>query len=87
MCIVCVELIKQKLTIPEAERNLGEMSSTEKNAGKRSHYQKLYDAIVDGDFDTMEAHMEVAEEPDERPTRDFGRIGRVLRTTNWENRS
>lgn len=50
MCIVCVELVKQKMTILEAERNLGELGRTSKDKKIATHYKNLYDAIVEGDF-------------------------------------
>jgi hypothetical protein len=44
MCIVCVELVKQKMSISEAERNLGEMVTNPKDPNK-DHYAELEHAL------------------------------------------
>jgi hypothetical protein len=53
MCIVCVELIKHKMTLLEAERNLGELGRVEKDREKAEHYQNLHDAIKDMDVEEI----------------------------------
>ena len=53
MCIICVELIKQRMTVFEAERNSGEMVNTAKPGEDVEHYRQLNEAIQDGDFDKL----------------------------------
>lgn len=65
MCLVCVELIKQKMSILEAERNLSELSKTERDRKLATHYQDLYDAMIDGDFETVGRLLSPEENEDE----------------------
>lgn len=57
MCIVCVDLIKQNMTILEAERNLDELISVtamdEKTRKLIFHQFKLKDALEVMDLDEM----------------------------------
>jgi hypothetical protein len=65
MCIVCVDLIKQNLTIPEAERNLGEMNSTfrrEDSVEEFLHRHNLEKAIRDMDLETIGKELDNGEE-------------------------
>ncbi len=41
MCIICIDLEKERLTVQEAWRNLGEM----KNSIEPEHYEELKDEI------------------------------------------
>jgi len=41
MCIICIDLEKERLTVQEAWRNLGEM----KNSIEPGHYEELKDEI------------------------------------------
>lgn len=55
MCIVCVELIKQQMTITEAEKNLGELVSDRKaSVDEVIHYGRLKEAIEDLDLDYLD---------------------------------
>lgn len=59
MCIVCVELIKQKLTIPEAEKNLGEMRfDSRQHIETLEHYGRLKDAMEVMDLDTLATEID-----------------------------
>lgn len=53
MCIVCVELIKQNMTVYEAERNLGELGRTERDRKLAKHYKDLHDALYVMDIDKV----------------------------------
>lgn len=50
MCMVCADLIKQSLTISEAERNLGELIIASK---ENYHYQRLLRALEDLDLEDI----------------------------------
>ena len=51
ICIICMELIKQKMTISEAERNLGEMVNDRKETiDNLNHYGRLKEAIEIMDY-------------------------------------
>jgi uncharacterized protein YaaN involved in tellurite resistance len=55
MCIICVELIKQQLTITEAEKNLGEMvNDNRETLEKLNHYRKLKYAVEELDIDELD---------------------------------
>ena len=55
MCLICIELIKQKMTIPEAGRNLGEMVNDRKETiDKLIHYGRLKEAIDALDLDYLD---------------------------------
>lgn len=59
MCIICVELIKQKMSIMEAGRNLGEMVNDKREDPKTlKHYKKLKEAIEFADWDELEELIE-----------------------------
>ena len=52
MCIVCVDLIKQNMTISEAERNLGELVNDRKETlTKLNHYDRLKEALEQLDLE------------------------------------
>lgn len=48
MCIICIELIKQSMTVPEAERAGNEMVVTAKPEDDVEHYRKLI--VISKDF-------------------------------------
>lgn len=55
MCIICVELIKQRMTLLEADRNLDEVVNDIKvDAQKREHYRKLKRSIDEFDIDKLD---------------------------------
>jgi len=50
MCMICVDLIKQRMTLVEASRNAREMNTT--RAGS-DHYMELEQAIENLDLDKL----------------------------------
>lgn len=55
MCIICVELIKQKMTLTEAERNLGELIiSTKYFEEELQHEIDLYRAVKELDLKKLD---------------------------------
>ena len=61
ICIVCVDLIKQQMTMFEAEKNLGEMvTNTRETPEKTSHYRRLKYAIEQLELDEI---GEILDEP------------------------
>ena len=54
MCIICVELIKQKMTIPEAERNVGEKIISTKYWERLEHEIELAKALKELDIDKLD---------------------------------
>lgn len=46
MCIMCIEIMKQQMSLTEAGRNLGEIVN---DLNKDSHYGKLKEAIDEMD--------------------------------------
>jgi hypothetical protein len=71
MCIVCVDLIKQSLTIPEAERNLGEMNSTfrrEDSVEEYMHRRRLEDALEEMDIETLDKELDLGEKLENEKT-------------------
>lgn len=53
MCIICVELIKHKMTLYEAERASLEMVLTSKDGIDTNHYRKLNKSIREMDIKTL----------------------------------
>jgi hypothetical protein len=51
MCIICVELIKQKMSLPEARRNLREI--IEASSDDFIHQYELWRAIDEDNFDKL----------------------------------
>ena len=46
MCIICSEIIRQKMTLFEAKRNLGEMvNNPNETVDKLQHYARLKESI------------------------------------------
>lgn len=46
MCIVCVEIMNERLTLLEAQRALTELIATSEDDSKDEHYLEIYDAVV-----------------------------------------
>jgi ABC-type uncharacterized transport system fused permease/ATPase subunit len=53
MCIICVELLKQKMSMPEAARNLRELISLPDRIAKK-HQEELYKALDETDLDALD---------------------------------
>jgi len=53
MCIICVELMKQRLTYREAESASREMVVTAEPQEDVSHYKELKESLESGDFDKL----------------------------------
>jgi len=47
MCTVCVEIMKDRMTLKEARRALFELIGTEEDLDKFSHYSEMYEAVID----------------------------------------
>ena len=41
MCLMCVEIYKQRMTVKEARRALRELMSTDQNSEDLAHYREL----------------------------------------------
>lgn len=54
MCLVCVDLIKQNMTILEAERNLDELRWVSKDSSQSRHYHDLFEAVDKMDIDKID---------------------------------
>ena len=70
-CIVCIDLIKQSLTIPEAERNLGEMNSRfrrEDSVEEFLHRHNLEKAIKDMDLEVIGKELDNGKELENKKT-------------------
>lgn len=58
MCIICVELLKHKLSVPEAERNLRELKSDAKASDEtRAHQGRLLRALEDLDLRAIDEEL------------------------------
>lgn len=64
MCLVCIDIIKQKMSVLEAERNLSELGRIEKDRRLATHYQDLYDALANGEWETVETILSEGESGD-----------------------
>lgn len=54
MCLICVELIKQRMTLTEAKRAAGEYSRVEgESRDQDKHISDLYDALTRDDFEKL----------------------------------
>lgn len=54
MCVICLDIIKQKMSLTEAQRNLGEMVNDRRETVETlDHYYKLKEAIDDLHFDDL----------------------------------
>ena len=54
MCMICVELIKHKMTLSEASRNATEMVGAAKSEEELFHYKELADAIYELDLKKLD---------------------------------
>lgn len=61
MCLVCVDLIKQNMTILEADRNLSELISVAKTRRELYHYEDLQDALDELDEDILKTYLDEKE--------------------------
>jgi len=57
MCLVCVDLVKQNMTVVEAEANLRELAWVTKNKRQERHYRDLYEALQDMDEEILETYF------------------------------
>jgi len=58
VCMVCIDLIKQSMTIIEAERNVGELLWTTKDNTEFRHYMKLSRSIKNFDLKELDEALE-----------------------------
>ncbi len=49
MCLLCVEINKERMTASEAKRALGELINTAEDISARDHYIELMHAVDDED--------------------------------------
>lgn len=54
MCIICVELIKHRLTYHEAENASKEMVVTAKDGSDTTHYEELNRSLREADLETLD---------------------------------
>jgi hypothetical protein len=54
MCVVCKDLILQKMSWFEAEINLNELGRLEKKRDLATHYQDLFDAFYNMDLEKID---------------------------------
>lgn len=54
---MCADLIKQNMTILEAERNLPELIMSESDKKKLRHYQDLNKALKELDIEILETFL------------------------------
>lgn len=47
MCLLCVEIVKDRMSASEARRALGELINTAEDAPAREHYIELMHAVDD----------------------------------------
>jgi hypothetical protein len=57
--MVCVDLIKQNMTVIEAERNLPELILTAKTKRELYHYEDLKDALDNLDEEILKTYLDV----------------------------
>lgn len=69
MCMICVELLKQKMTIPEAERAASELVRSSLiddpkkfDWTKQKHYKKLKEALENLDLEKLNDVLEEGKE-------------------------
>lgn len=62
MCLVCVDLIKQNLSIKEANRNLDELSQAAPLKRLYLHYRDLQKALEELDEDILKTYFDKIEE-------------------------
>lgn len=47
MCLLCVEIVKDRMSVTEARRALGELINTAEDTPAREHYIELMHAVDD----------------------------------------
>ena len=63
MCIMCIEIMKQKMSLTEAERNLSEVVNDRREKLETlNHYRKLKEAIDLMDLDYLSRVLEEGNE-------------------------
>lgn len=62
MCLVCIDLVKFKMTITEAERNLGELVATTPQKSLQRHYKDLLEALSNLDTDILRTYFDRIDE-------------------------
>jgi hypothetical protein len=63
MCIMCIEIMKQQMSLTEAERNLGEVvNDGREKLETLNHYRKLKEAIDLMDLDYLGKVLEEGNE-------------------------
>jgi len=60
MCIICIELIKTRMTLKEAERAVMELILTSKDQDRetKEHWIKLRSALKNDDLDSLDRTLE-----------------------------
>ena len=58
MCLVCVDLIKQNMTILEADRNLSELVEFAPTKRIKRHYEDLKEALEELDEDILKTYLD-----------------------------
>lgn len=54
MCVMCLEIMKQQMSLNDARRNLGEVVSEKRESSETlNHYRKLKEAIEKMDIDEL----------------------------------
>jgi len=60
MCIVCIDLFKQKMTLDEAQKNLGELVYDKRSTAKTvGHQQRLKSAIDEFDLNKIDEELKI----------------------------
>ena len=53
MCIICIEIAKNSMSLSEAEKNLKELIGTEQTDEEFNHHSDLLDSIENNDLDEL----------------------------------
>ena len=53
MCVICLEILKNKMTLNEAKANVGELIGLESTDEEFEHYSDLLEAIENDDTDAL----------------------------------
>ena len=61
MCIICIELIKHRMSIGEGVRAAGEIFSTQQKVKAALHNARLKKALENLDFETLAELLDEAE--------------------------
>jgi hypothetical protein len=62
MCLVCIDLVKQNMTILEADRNLSELVAFAPTKRELRHYKELKEALEELDEDILKTYFDKIEE-------------------------